>query len=26
MGYPRTRQAVLAVERKEIDGICGWSW
>ena len=26
MGYPRTCQAVLAVERKEIEGICGWSW
>lgn len=26
MGYPVTRQAVLAIERKEIDGICGWSW
>lgn len=25
-GYPGTRQATLAMERKEIDGICGWSW
>lgn len=25
-GYPGTRQATLAMENKEIDGICGWSW
>jgi len=25
-GYPGTRQATLAMEKKEIDGICGWSW
>lgn len=25
-GYPGTSVTVLAMDRKEVDGICGWSW
>lgn len=26
LGYPSVAEAVLAIQRKEIDGRCGWSW
>ena len=25
-GYPGTNEILLAVERKELSGLCGWSW
>ena len=25
-GYPGTNESILAMERKEVDGNCGWSW
>ena len=25
-GYPGTKQSILAMERGEVDGNCGWSW
>ena len=25
-GYPGTNESILALERKEVDGNCGWSW
>lgn len=25
-GYPGTKETVLAMERGEVDGMCGWSW
>jgi tripartite-type tricarboxylate transporter receptor subunit TctC len=26
LGYPSVAEAVLAIQRKEVDGRCGWSW